>query len=174
MTPKIPRKPRVKKTSAPVVVNASMDLVAKTIQDLAYAQEDSVNETFAAIFSNPMMSAMMGGSAFAGQLVAFSVYQAAEHVLMIEDGVRLYPQIPSSDVERAKLQYRKALASARKTLGKDFDALYEAVRLEHNENARFNLDQSKGMMNAYVVPKFNDDGTHDPLGPRDFPWDQTP
>lgn len=29
---------------------------------------------------------------------------------------------------------------------------------------------SQGRFYTRVVPSFNDDGTHEPLGPRDFPW----
>lgn len=174
MIPKTPRKPRVKKTPAPVVVNASMDLVAKTIQDCAYAQEDRALNMIAGLFSNPGMAAAMGPPGFAESLVAFTVYKAAEHVLRIEDGARLYPGNPTNDVDRAKLQYRKALASARKSLGANFDRLYEECRVKNNKSARKLLDQSNGKMYYHVVPKFNDDGTHDPLGPHDWPWDQTP
>lgn len=160
------RNPR--KAPQPFVLNINPDQIV----DLHYANEDRVNEDLAAIFANPMMSAMMGGPGFAGEMVAFSVYKAAEHVLRIEDAARLYPHVPTNDVERAKLQYRKALVSARKTLGPSFDAIYEACRVENNECARLNLDQSNGTMYCYVVPKFNDDGTHESPGPRDFPWNQ--
>jgi len=171
---KTTRKPRAKQTPAPVVVNADMNLVAKTIQDCAYAQEDNAREMLAGLFSNPGMAAMMGPPGFAESLVAFTVYKAATHVLRIEDGARLYPGNPTNDVDRAKLQYQKAVASARKSLGADFDRLYEECRVENNKSARLCLDRSKGKMYYHVVPKFNDDGTHDPLGPRDWPWNTAP
>ena len=33
-----------------------------------------------------------------------------------------------------------------------------------------NLDNSKGALFSWVLPKFHDDGTHEPWGPRDYPW----
>ena len=165
---------RTRAKPSPVVVNADMNLVAKTIQDYAYAQEDHARDMLAALFSNPGMAAMIGPPGYAESLVAFTTYKAASHVLKIEDNARRYPHNPTNDVERAKLQYRKALASARKSLGANFDRLYEESRVENNKSARLCLDQSKGKMYYYVVPKFNDDGTHDPLGPKDFPWGTTP
>jgi len=43
-------------------------------------------------------------------------------------------------------------------------------RIPHNDMARGSLDQTNGSGWVFVLPKFNKDGTHPPLGPRDKPW----
>lgn len=119
----------------------------------------------------------MGGMGdFMRGMVAYTVVKAAEQVLRIEDGERRCPanaEIIRKDVDLVRKQYTRTLTEARKTLGADFDRLYETSVKEHNESARLCLDDSKGMAFYFVIPKFNDDGTHEPLGPRDFPWGQT-
>jgi hypothetical protein len=143
------------------------------IRDIQYTNEDRVCTDLNKAVS---MGMSLGGGPddFMRQMVAFLAYKAAEHVLRIEDGARRNPNGDparhAKDVDLAKNQYVKALLNAKNTLGTDFDRLYEMVRQENNENSRVCLEQSNGMMYYYVVPKFNDDGTHDPLGPRDFPW----
>lgn len=52
----------------------------------------------------------------------------------------------------------------------NFDEWYEQSRKSHNECARANLDNSKGHLFCYVLPKFNEDGTHEPWGEHDVPW----
>lgn len=171
---------RTAKKDAPVATDApvvNMVGVHNAIRDLHYANEDRVitdlNEAVA-------MGVSLGGGQddFMRQMVAYMVYKAAEHILRIEDGARLNPKADpvtlAEDVSIAKRQYVKALTAARKTLGADFDRLYEQARLEGNAGARSNLDSYNGMLYNYVVPKFYDDGTHEPLGPRDFPWGQVP
>jgi len=148
-----------------------------TIRDFHYENED---RAYAGLNEAVAMGMSLGGGPddFMRQTVAYTVYKAAEHVLRIEDHARLNPQVDSvalaEDVSIAKNQYVKALTAARKTLGADFDLLYEKARLEGNECTRLNLDSHNGILYCYVVPKFYDDGTHEPLGPRDFPWGQGP
>lgn len=52
----------------------------------------------------------------------------------------------------------------------NFDEWYNRSKNSHNECARANLDNSKGNLYCWVLPKFNDDGTHEPLGEHDGPW----
>jgi hypothetical protein len=141
------------------------------IRDEYLAQERQTYDGF-----NEMVA--MGGpdAAFLRPIVAYSVVSAAEQVLSIEDAFRLTParrKRIEEDLKLVRKHYTRTLTEARKTLGAAFNRLYETQRREHNEAARMNLNSSNGMLYCYVVPKFNDDGTHEPLGPRDFPWGQT-
>jgi len=119
-------------------------------------------------FGPPGMGDIMRG------MVAYSVVAAAKQVLRIEDGLRTNPEraeIIAEDLKLTREHYTRTLLDARKTLGADFDTLYAQARDTENECARTNLDSSNGTLYCYVIPKgFNDDGTHEPLGPRDFPW----
>jgi hypothetical protein len=151
-----PKRPKAPKSTQPPA-----DFV-QAIKDIHYAQEDGALESVLAM--GPMLDAMMGGHGTS--LIVHFVVKAAEHVLQVEDGGKGDP----ADVARAREQYTKTLTRVRKALGGKFDALYSKKLKEHNECGRANLDSSKGTMYCYVIPRFNDDGTHDPLGPRDFPW----
>jgi len=67
------------------------------------------------------------------------------------------------------VEHRKEMKAA---LGAKFEGIYETAKKVHNECARANLDNSKGHLFCFVLPKFNDDGSHEPVGPRDYPWAQ--
>lgn len=47
---------------------------------------------------------------------------------------------------------------------------YEYVRASQNSCARSNLDSSDGALYSFVLPVFKDDGSHEPMDPRDVPW----
>ena len=51
-----------------------------------------------------------------------------------------------------------------------FDKLLAENRASHNECERANLDSSDGSSWCFVLPKFHKDGTHEPLGEKDAPW----
>jgi hypothetical protein len=55
----------------------------------------------------------------------------------------------------------------------NFDEFYQSVRESHNECARKNLGDH-GLLFCFVLPKFNEDGTHEPWGERDVPWGNKP
>jgi hypothetical protein len=59
---------------------------------------------------------------------------------------------------------------AKEKLGSSFKTTYDASKNMHNKCARNNLDNSEGRFYCYVLPKFNDDGIHEPWGPKDVPW----
>lgn len=123
------------------------------------------------------MGDLFGMGSMIQSLAAYAVVQAAEKILRIEDAIRLNPEHKlrlDDDLRVVREHFTQTLADARRSLGPDFDRLYEESRREHNDCARSNLKHSKGTMYTYVVPRFNDDGTHDPVGPRDFPWGLNP
>jgi len=71
--------------------------------------------------------------------------------------------------EELRAEYSETRQAFREKMP-NFSAEYEKARVEHNECARANLDNSKGVLFNYVLPVFHPDGTHEPWGPRDVPW----
>lgn len=76
--------------------------------------------------------------------------------------------------EKERLLYVEMRAKLKAAVGEKFDEVYANAQAEHNECERANLDNSNGTLYCYVLPKFNDDGTHEPWGPRDVPWGHKP
>jgi len=111
---------RTSKKNPPAPIAIDMAGLHNAIRDAHYAQEDraymGLNEAV-----SKGMSLGGGPDDFMRQMVAYTVYKAAEHVLRIEDSVRLNPKadpaLLAADVAIAKNQYVKALTAARKTLG---------------------------------------------------------
>ena len=158
MPAKNPRPPKPAPPAPP------MDFI-QAVKDVHYAQEDNALEQVA-------MMARMDPNGFAGSLLAHFVVKAAVHVLLMEHDSA---GAVTKDVLRARDQYTKALMKGCEVLGSKFDALYTAKIAEHNAGARMTLDQSNGTtrsITAYIVPAFEADGTHPPIGPKDFPWAQ--
>jgi len=56
----------------------------------------------------------------------------------------------------------------------NWEQWYDEQKKTHNECERANLDNSNGHLYCWVLPKFNDDGTHEPWGERDVPWGHKP
>lgn len=103
---------------------------------------------------------------FTNALLVQAVIHAAGQVLRIENGGT------AQDINRARAEYTKTLKKVKDAVGPEYDELYAQGVRESNECSRENLKNSDGRMYCYVIPAFNDDGTHAPLGPRDFPWNQ--
>ena len=161
MTNKTTRKTTRKTT--PRAPETEGDLIAfmGAIKDAHYDREDHM--------TNTLVGMVQMGLPFGARMLAHAVVKAAEHVLRLEHGMG---GVVTPDVARARVQYTKTLTAARNALKGDFDAHYADCVKTHNECARANLDNSKGCSYTYVVPAFNDDGTHPPIGPKDFPWAQ--
>lgn len=153
-------------TQAPDATNEGLTAnFVEAIKEVHYAQENHALEQVA-------MMARMDPNGFAAGLLAHFVAKAACHVLLIEHDNK---GEVTPDVVRARGQYTKALMKGCEVLGSKFDALYTAKIAEHNAGARMTLDQSNGTtrsITAYVIPAFEADGTHAPIGPKDFPWAQ--
>jgi hypothetical protein len=146
---------KARKVSPNVVVLDTVTVEA--FKNACYARESAVMNDLAQ---------MVGFNPMARLMLAEFVVKAAENVLRVEH--RGSP----GDAAAERAQYAKALKKARDTLGSDFDALYAECLKEHNEGARCGLDSSNGTLFCFVLPKFNPDGTHDPVGPKDQPWNR--
>lgn len=80
------------------------------------------------------------------------------------------PNIYRKPLAELQQEYAEMRQEIRKGCGERFDALYERNKASHNECARANLDNCEGRIYSYVLPKFNEDGTHEPWGEKDVPW----
>lgn len=83
---------------------------------------------------------------------------------------------PYQTIEGETARYVKLRRRLKKAVERDGDDSFEDLlddhRAKHNECARTNLDNSDGRLFCYVLPKFHDDGTHEPWGERDVPWNE--
>lgn len=76
---------------------------------------------------------------------------------------------PYDDIDRDVREYVDMRQRAKEVFGEKFEPLYEAIRASHNSCARSNLGDH-GLLYCFILPKFNEDGTHEPWGERDVPW----
>jgi len=107
---------------------------------------------------------------FMVQMAVYSIITMEESIIRSEwDAYNGKPDYYYNKKESAaKYAYLKKLGKEK--LKKSFDKVYEKSRKSHNECARTNLDNCNGNIFCYVLPKFNDDGTFEPWGPKDIPW----
>lgn len=125
-------------------------------------------------FGEDMAKAAMDGTAdFAGGS-DFMKGVAVQPLLTLEQQIVSHrDEDPFETLDEIRTRYVRLRRKIAEVLGDEFDSAYEAAKRTHNECERTNLDNSDGRLFCYVLPKFNADGTHDPLGPRDFPWNRT-
>lgn len=106
---------------------------------------------------------------FAGFALGMAIHallQAEESIIRNEvDAARgkKNPMVePAEDIAR----YVRMRAKAKKALGERFQQIYDLVKKPHNECEKANRDNG---LFAYVLPEFNDDGTHAPWTADDVP-----
>lgn len=115
-------------------------------------------------------------------MAAFSLGMAFTRLVMQEESVirQEYdkerwgiddPYQTPDEVKARYVEMRKMLVDA--CSAETFEGFYEQARKNHNSCARANLDNTDGVLFNYVVPVFHADGTHEPWGPRDVPWNAT-
>lgn len=108
------------------------------------------------------------------EMAVYGLYNIQESIIRLEHFLSHSPPNAVSNqerVEKYKTEHKKTRAKLVKQFGKEtFDTLYAKIRATNNECARNNLDNSDGTLYSYVIPEFNSDGTHGPIGPKDIPW----
>lgn len=131
------------------------------------------------------LEALDGKDAPGGELMGMN-FQQFSAMMAFQSLIRLEEDIVREEWERSMgdddgltdlEEERKKYADMRSRLKSKVENFEEALaqaRASHNECERANLDNSKGHLFCFVLPKFNDDGTHDPVGERDVPWAQKP
>lgn len=88
---------------------------------------------------------------------------------IMRDTLRQTPDLLETP-EEVRARYVALRRDLEAALGDRFQEHHGRARDSHNGCARTNLDNSKGHLYCFVLPRFNPDGTHEPIGPRDFPW----
>lgn len=165
------------KASKPIHINLPTN-AASLIKDYAQKQEDAVLDQMLSMAGGmPGMPPGMGG--IFGEIGGFANAMVCQSLLKREEGIiraEWYESRGVNSIEssaEAIDRYVVARAKAEKQLGKEaLEAQLAQARAEHNECARINLNNSNGMLYCYVLPDFNPDGTHGPVGPKDIPWNQ--
>ena len=110
----------------------------------------------------------LGGLNLSQSMVAEGLLEVEEEIIREEHNLSLGKKPDRyTDLVEERKNYVEMRA---KIEAKGFHEAYEQAKATHNECARYNLDSSNGSMYCYVLPKFNLDGTHEPWGPRDVPW----
>lgn len=112
-----------------------------------------------------------------GQFQGFAAMMAFHQLIKLEEEIILEewhkrvgrPNIYARGTEAIE-EYQKVRAELQELAGEQFAQHYEAQKASHNSCARTNLDNTDGHIFSYVLPKFNPDGTHEPWGDRDVPW----
>ena len=112
---------------------------------------------------------------FSGQdllkcMAVHDLIETEEDIIREEWNISRGKPNPYEDIKRATARYVTRRAELKKL--PFFDKAYEDSKKSHNESARINLDNSKGRLYSYFLPRFNDDGSHDPWGDKDVPWGQ--
>lgn len=102
---------------------------------------------------------------------------SAQMLLRLEKAVirsEWYESLGKPSVENSAdciARYAQARSKVEAKFGSDAVAeMLQRARKAHNECARDNLDNSNGLLYCWVLPEFNSDGSHEPIGPRDVPW----
>jgi hypothetical protein len=165
------------KKKAPKGLPVVLNIDPKTIVEACRQNEDSMFNGMLEIMGNDETNSLLGGMmkdkinvvSPDGKEVSFAAVMALQSLIMQEEKIlRLEPKHEELQAERERyVGMRKVL---KEKLGKDFDSFYGPVAQGHNDCARMNLDNSKGMIYCYVLPRFNDDGSHGPVGDKDYPW----
>jgi len=122
----------------------------------------------------PAQATGMDYRGFATQMAFTSLVQQEESIIRMEwnerQGDKDRFRTLQQEIDRYVDMRRRLKAEAASP--EVFDAWYREARESHNSCARANLDNTDGRIYSYVLPEFNDDGTHEPWGPRDVPWGQ--
>ena len=144
----------------------------KSIIEQNRAREDEMLDAF---IGEPPADVGTSAGVF-GTVGDFMATMAFQSLISLEEGIiraewdeqRGMPD-KYTDVAKERARYVEARKKLREKFGEHFDAHHEARRASHNECARANLGEH-GAMYCFVLPVFYDDGTHEPVGPRDVPW----
>jgi len=135
-----------------------IDTVRTTIDDNKQAMVENFNFFIAE-----------GGALF--ESMAFhSIVQLEESIIRAEwDEKYETPKDMYDDRKKDKKEYIRQRKLLKEKYGKKFDKLYKESKDSHNKCAKANLKNSGNLLYSYVLPKFNEDGTHEPWSEKDVP-----
>lgn len=139
-------------------------------RDLAYTEAMS---QAAKGLAGSGLFAELGGAAFMLRVALQPLLEVEERIVALELYVQNGRVESQGDLLLERTQYVKMRQQLEEELGDQFNASYAQAKQSHNKCARTNLDNNDGHLFDYVLPTFYSDGSHDPVGPRDFPWNQS-
>lgn len=102
-------------------------------------------------------------------MAVFSLIDLEKHIILIEHYLSNNPPNEVSNQKRVnsyKQQYRELISKVKALLGEQFQTIYDTIKRINNEDARETIDSG---FYDYVLPAFNDDGSHEPWGEKDVP-----
>lgn len=105
---------------------------------------------------------------FSLSMAVHQLIEAEEEIIRHEWGTtvgRIDPFATLAETVAEYVEMRTELEEA-----PQFLAVYEEAHASHNNRERTILDNSDGRLFGFVLPKFNADGSHEPWGSRDVPW----
>jgi hypothetical protein len=107
---------------------------------------------------------------FAARMAMTSLVMREESIIQEEWNASVGRADRFDNPEWNRINYVEMRRIAREAFGDDLEPLLGQARDEHNECERHNLDNSDGNLFCFVLPKFHEDGSHEPWGARDVPW----
>jgi hypothetical protein len=108
---------------------------------------------------------------FAAQMAFQRIIELEEEIIRMEWNETRGEKDEFQTIPDETRRYVRLRARLRTALDAgSFKDWYEQARTTHNKCARTNLDNTEGRLYCFVLPKFYEDGSHDPWGPHDVPW----
>jgi hypothetical protein len=157
------------------VISEALDEGGKPIDTWARVIEQNRNRQ--RDFFKGNLSLLQGAVPEGSDLQNFAGMMALQQLIQTEEEIvrgEWYQQTGQRDIyardeEALAAEYREMRAQLKTSIS-NFEEAYENSRASHNHYARTNLDSSNGHLFCYVLPKFNEDGSHEPWGSQDVPW----
>ena len=139
------------------------------IKQLSEERDDAIFDGMSQLLGCSNQAGGMTLGDFAASMMIMQLLHEEKLLISFEwreqEGLKL-----AFSVDEQRSRYVEIRKKAREALGDKFDELYESHKQEENEIARRGLDDNDGRLYYFVLPKMNNDGTHEPWGERDVPW----
>lgn len=153
---------RKRKTTQPISINVAPGGIRRASMDA----ESQVFDMF-------LSAHQSGFEGFAAEMILQSVIQSAVHILRTEwylafhEGVEEHRERWRAELAEYLEVFSRQFRTAMDALGAGFGDAWDVAVAEHNDCSRQNIE---GGAYAYVIPRFNEDGSHEPVGPKDGPY----
>lgn len=134
----------------------SIDITRKTIDQNKYKNK----MIFEALLNSPNASSLP---------MAMYYLIDLESQIIRGEWYRKYKPDFYDDLEMDILEYADRRKKLKQILKNYFESIYENQKKSHNDCARSNLEGSGRQLFCFVIPKFFDNGTHEPWSENDVP-----
>ena len=136
-------------------------------------QNKQAEQTLYSAFLDGALGALPGvpdeSRGFMAQMAFHGLIEKEESIIHTKWNIERGVKDPYDDLDRDVREYVEMRVKLSEAFPEQFDERYQQQKDTHNECARANLGDT-GVLFSFVLPKFNDDGTHEPWGDRDVPW----